>query len=322
MDAPTLDRFVVFIAVADCGGFAAAARKLGRAQSAMTYAIRALEEDAGLLLFDRTGYRAILTDAGRALLTHARRITMDVDEYRRIAKGFAKGLEANLTLVVDDMVPIGPVVRVLSGLHKAYPSVHVRLKVEPYQRALELMVNGQANLGILVQATAFGSALQSFSWTEYSMVPVASPTHPLVTLPRPIASDALHGHMQVVWTPSTATVDSRDYGVHSLHCWHVTDMRAKRELLRAGVGWGTLPDYLAANDLEEKRLVKLELRDWEGHDRMPAYATAIVRRKEAVEGPAARWLLDEFKRSAQLHLGARDSRYTAAPHFQWNQTGH
>ena len=60
----TLDQLLVFVTVADSGGFAAAARELGRAQSAVTYAIRALEQESGLLLFDRTGYRAALLSLG------------------------------------------------------------------------------------------------------------------------------------------------------------------------------------------------------------------------------------------------------------------
>ena len=71
MDSLTLDQFAVFAAVVDAGSFAAAARRMNRAQSAITYAIQKLEEQSGVVLFDRAAYRAELTEAGRALLPAA-----------------------------------------------------------------------------------------------------------------------------------------------------------------------------------------------------------------------------------------------------------
>lgn len=53
----SLDQLRVFVQVADSGSFLAAARKLARAQSAVSYAIATLEEQLGVLLFDRSGYR-------------------------------------------------------------------------------------------------------------------------------------------------------------------------------------------------------------------------------------------------------------------------
>ena len=69
MDALTLDQIRVFLSVVDEGSFPKAAKSLQRAQSAVTYAIRKLEAEIGVPLFDRSAYRSVLTPAGRALLT-------------------------------------------------------------------------------------------------------------------------------------------------------------------------------------------------------------------------------------------------------------
>src|SRR5262245_14535642 len=105
MDALTLDQFAVFDAVVAEGSFAAAARRMNRAQSAITYAIQKLEEQSGVVLFDRSSYRAALTEAGRALLPRARRVLHDVDDFRLQAAGVKEGVEAELALVVDSFVP-------------------------------------------------------------------------------------------------------------------------------------------------------------------------------------------------------------------------
>src|ERR1700687_5373409 len=71
MDALTLDQIRVFLSVVDEGSFPKAAKSLQRAQSAVTYAIRKLEAEIGVPLFDRSAYRSVLTPAGRVLLTRA-----------------------------------------------------------------------------------------------------------------------------------------------------------------------------------------------------------------------------------------------------------
>ena len=87
MDALTLDQIRVFLSVVDEGSFPKAAKSLNRAQSAVTYAIRKLEAEIGVSLFDRSAYRSVLTPAGRALLTRARRIDEEAGAFREQARG-------------------------------------------------------------------------------------------------------------------------------------------------------------------------------------------------------------------------------------------
>src|ERR1700689_4746230 len=93
MDALTLDQIRVFLSVVDEGSFPKAAKSLQRAQSAVTYAIRKLEAEIGVPLFDRSAYRSVLTPPGRALLTRARRIAEEAGAFREQARGLASGLE-------------------------------------------------------------------------------------------------------------------------------------------------------------------------------------------------------------------------------------
>ena len=132
----TLDQFTVFVSVVDQHGFAAAARHLGRAQSAITYAIKGLEQETGVQLFDRSGYRPSLIDAGRALLPRDRRLLADLADYRQQAKSFSAGVEAGLAVVVDLFVPVPLVVAALGQVQRDYPSVRVKLIVDAPERPL------------------------------------------------------------------------------------------------------------------------------------------------------------------------------------------
>lgn len=298
----TLDQLLVFVTVADSGGFTAAARELGRAQSAVTYAIRALEEESGLLLFDRTGYRAALTESGRAMLPRARRLVADAEDFHRHAQGFAKGLEAGLTIAVEQFVPIPRVAEALRQLNAVHSSVRVRIVLEARARVLEWMDAGHVQLAVLVRGAPLGAEFEAVHWTEHSLVAVAAPSHPLASLSGPISADDLRPHMQLVWTPMAAALDSPESGVHATDRWYVTDLQAKRELLCAGVGWGSLPDHVASTDLTAGRLVELTVESWEGADRMPRFATDIVRRKSAIVGPAGRLLFEALRDAANSSL--------------------
>ena len=70
---PSLDQLAVFVAVIETGSFNAAARKLGRAVSAISYAIATLETQLGVTVFDRQGSRPPGADRGPAARSWARR---------------------------------------------------------------------------------------------------------------------------------------------------------------------------------------------------------------------------------------------------------
>src|SRR6202161_1722712 len=100
IDSLTLDQIRIFLAVADTGSFSKAAKRLNRAQSAVTYGIQKLEAQAGISLFDRTAYRPALTEAGRALLPRARRIAEEANGFRDIARSLGRGLGARVPIVL------------------------------------------------------------------------------------------------------------------------------------------------------------------------------------------------------------------------------
>ena len=83
---PILDsrKLLAFVTLARCGSFSQTAREIFLTQSAVSHAIKSLEDELGCRLFDRHGRRAQLTRSGRQLLEHAIRI---LDEMRLARAG-------------------------------------------------------------------------------------------------------------------------------------------------------------------------------------------------------------------------------------------
>eukprot|EP01042_Synura_sphagnicola_P016312 gene16312-20653_t len=128
---PTLDQLQVLLTVTEAGSFAAAARRLNRATSAITYAIDNLEAQLGLALFERVGTKKPeLTDAGRAVLAEARSVSLGVSKLRARVKGVLDGLEAEVSLAVDVMLPTVRLVDALQAFQVAFPTIPLRLHVE------------------------------------------------------------------------------------------------------------------------------------------------------------------------------------------------
>src|SRR5437667_12133428 len=89
---PSLDQLTVFLTVVETGSFAAAGRRLGRATSAISYAIANLEMQLGISLFDRERTRKpTLTEAGKAVLSEARTVSLSVHSLRAKVKGLPHG---------------------------------------------------------------------------------------------------------------------------------------------------------------------------------------------------------------------------------------
>src|SRR5258705_8182541 len=90
---PTLDQLRVFLTVVETGSFAAAARKLNRATSVVSYSIANLEAQLGVSLFDRVSTRKPqLTDSGRTVLAEARTIYGGGGGLRTKGEGVLQGL--------------------------------------------------------------------------------------------------------------------------------------------------------------------------------------------------------------------------------------
>ncbi len=294
MDALTLDQFVVFIAIVEEGSFAAAARRLGRAQSAVTYAVQKLEDQSRVVLFDRSAYRPVLTEAGRTLLPRARRIIEGVADYRLQASGIAKGLEAQLNLVLDTLVPASLIAPSLKLFHDVFPLVQLRIGIEWNDVALRALSEDLADLVVIIGTSSLSADFIRDTVGFLDLVPVAAAGHPLAQLQGPIETERLWDHLQLVVKSRSSLGDQRDYGVQAANRWYVTDFETKHRLLLAGVGWGSLPLPTVADDIAQGRLVELHPTRWEGADQMPRLRMVVAYHKGKALGPAGRWLAAEL----------------------------
>jgi len=292
LDSLTLDQIRLFLAVADTGSFSKAAKKLNRAQSAVTYGIQKLEAQFGIPLFDRTTYRPALTEAGRALLPRARRIAEETDAFRDTARSLASGLEAELTIVLDSMFPMPAVVKVLRAFTAKFPTVPPRVYVQSLGAAAELVLDGTCMIGLLQLFFSDIALLRRFPLLTIDLIPVVAPDHPLAALEGPIDTHLLHRHVQLVLTDRSSATAGRDYGVFSGRAWRLADLGAEHSMLLAGLGWGNMPSHLVRNDIAEGRLKVIRPAAFDSSVAQIAMCGACLADHRL--GPAGRWMMEHL----------------------------
>lgn len=288
--APSLDQLQVFLAVAEAGGFAAAGRRLGRATSAVSYQIDTLEAQLGVPLFDRvTTRRPVLTPAGQVVLAEACAVSRGVDVLRAKVRGLLAGLEAEVSLVVDVMLPTWRLAEAARAFQAAFPTVSLRLHVESLGAVGQLVFDRVATLGVSGPLRATPEAFERIAVGEVELIPVAAPEHPLARM-SPIPPGEARDHIQLVLSDRSLQTAGQDFGVVGLKTWRLADLSAKHALLLAGVGWGGMPRPMVDADVQAGRLAILAIPEW-GAVRYPFH---LIHRIDAPPGPAGRWLIEHF----------------------------
>jgi DNA-binding transcriptional LysR family regulator len=291
---PTLDQLRVFLTVIEVGSFAGAARRLGRATSVISYSIANLEAQLGVLLFDRVSTRKPqLTEAGRTVLSEARTITNGINGLRAKVKGLLQGLEAEINLVLDVMLPAARVVDALKAFREEFPTVSLRLYVEALGAVTQMVLNRTATIGICGPLDVEVAGLERVGVGSVELIPVAAPDHPLARAGRN-APGAGRDHIQLVLTDRSSLTQDEDRGVIGTKTWRLADLGSKHMLLKESIGWGYMPEPMVRNDLEEGRLVRLDIPEYkDGFIRLHA-----IYRTDTPPGPAGSWLIARFEAQA------------------------
>lgn len=287
---PSLDQLRIFLEVVEEGSFGGAARSMGRAVSAISYGIAQLEAQLGVTLFEREGSRKpVLTPAGEGLLAEARGVTDRVDALLAKTRSIHAGLESQLGLVLDVMMPGEVTARVLRDFRKIFPTVALRLRVEGLGAVAECLVVEEAQLAIGGPIVGEDPLLERQAIGRVDLIPVAAPDHPLAG--PDIAPGESRNHLQLVLSDRSKRTEGREFSVLSPLTWRLGDLAAKHSLLREGLGWGNMPREMVAGDLADGRLVVLDLPEKPGD----TYTLSALWRRDTRLGPATSWLIDAFR---------------------------
>ncbi len=252
----SIDQLQAFIYAAEEGSFSAAARTLGKAQSAVSTAVINLEIDTGVELFDRSGRNPQLTEAGKVLLDHARSVLQSNREFMAQATSLSEGIETRICIAIEQGIFVPSLLEILDELGNLYPFVEVDLLEPGTNDVAGLLIQGRADIGLMMEQEGYPQGFFFRGVGHSRLIPACGRDHPLATLPQVSHAD-LRQHRQLIARSRSVEDTSHLRERKSAKVWYSESPYVILDLLTAGMGWALLPQTVLARRLERGDLVRL-----------------------------------------------------------------
>jgi DNA-binding transcriptional LysR family regulator len=244
-----------FLLVAESGSFSGAAEKLHLTQPAVSKRVALLEEQLGAGLFDRIGRQVSLTEAGRALLPHARTVERELLAAEQSVRDLAGTVAGNLRLATSHHIGLHRLPPVLSSFKNSCPAVHIDIDFMDSEQAYEQIMKGAVELAVVTLAPSTESSIIARPVWEDPLDFMVAPTHPLADNGA-LELAVLSAHPAVLPGLNTYTgqiikrlFDERGL---SLQVSMATNyLETIRMLASVGLGWTVLPGSMADASLRQ-----------------------------------------------------------------------
>jgi DNA-binding transcriptional LysR family regulator len=288
----SLEAIEVVDAIARHGSFAAAATRLNKVPSTISYAVGKLEEQLGMLLFERNGPRVTLTAAGEEMLKEGRWLLSAASDLESRMRQIATGFESELRLVHDSLIPTQALIGDVRAFEDLRCGTRLRIGCEALTGTWEALREGRADIVIAAGEGPAGGGYQATQVGSLEFAFCVAPTHPLTRIGRPLQRGDLLEHNAIVVGDSARTLSDRTVGLLAGQPRiTVPSMVAKIACQLEGLGHGYLPRACIALELARGTLVELPTEE----PRPPeAFWLAW---KTGAKGQALRWWRERLNRA-------------------------
>jgi len=252
----TIDQWEVLQAVVELGSFGAAAAKMNRSQSTISYAVSRLQDQFKTPLLEMKGRKAQLTEAGKALLADAEPLLSGFRALEQRAASLAAGGETEIALSVDSVYPDDRLFAALAELTRIFPHTHLKLHRGTFLSSVNEFANHGSELCI-VGTPAQDHLIKPI--LDIRIRAVARTDHPLNTAGRQLKRMDLIQRLAVVIEGATGPTPRRQPHAPAQRHMAVTSIESAIEAVRSGLCFGWLPVYRILPYLESGELITLRL---------------------------------------------------------------
>jgi DNA-binding transcriptional LysR family regulator len=297
----TIRQLQYFVAVAEAGTVSGAAQGLSISQSSVTEAIRELEGDLGVLLFDRHARGLAITHKGQQFLRHASRILTDVADAKRTLADEPGKMAGRLQLGVTSLVAGYVLSDVLSRYRRAYPETQVSAIEDNGEYLEHLLIGGELDVAVMVTSNLRDRMALQTEILEVSPYRLWLPISHRLSPADSISMGDIAQEPLIMLTVDEIEENTGKlmaaFGARPNVAFRTRSVEAVRSLVATGAGIALLPDLVYRPwSLEGDRI---ESRDVSGQ--LPNVQVGIVWRK----GSALQETVRDFIRVAQLHRSGR-----------------
>lgn len=259
MSAPriSLEQWRAFVAVVDAGGYAQAAERLNKSQSAITYAVQQIEALLELKAFEIVGRRAVLTATGQLLHRRAQALLDEAQGLEQAARTLSAGWEAEITLAVEIIFPTPILLAALARFGEVSPHTRIEIIESVLGGTPEALLEGRAQMVISGQVPPgfIGQALMNLR-----IAPAAHPDHPLHRLGRTLTLRDLRAHRHLVVRDSGARRTRASSVLEAKQRWTFSNIASSIDAACRGHGFAWYAQDKIREEVQRGELKELPLR--------------------------------------------------------------
>ncbi|MDH0449073.1 MULTISPECIES: LysR family transcriptional regulator [Shewanella] len=295
-----IDAFNVLQVLVEEGSFAKAAERLHKAQSAVSYQVKKLEEHLGVQLFSRDQYRAELTSEGRVILAEGQRLLQHLANIEHLASRFSEGWEPKLELVIDGALPMEPIMTALKRMAEHQIPTKIQLNMEFLGGVQHRFERDNADL-MLVKDYRTGPYYHPQPLPAITSVLVTSASHPLAQQ-KHISLPELQQHVELTIEDSSPNKTYRDelqFGGDKV--FYLSGFIMKKNALLKGLGFGWLPDFLVQEELLSGELVEVDFVGGSRYTFTPQLVSTLERPLGRAGKLFTELILEEFAKAGQFN---------------------
>lgn len=269
-----LDQIRAFIAVVETGSFRSAAEAIHKTQPSISAAVKTLEAQYNILLFDRDSYRPTLTTEGQAFFLQSKKLMSQVQQLENLGHNLAQGSDAPLRLCLSQTCFSDDFMTRIQSFQRDYPDLSLDITTDHLYGVNENLQRDKSEIAIgprygLDDRHAFVELFKQ------DMVTVVAPSllEKLANKGQRIKQAQLYPIAQILVTNSALnqSESGHRYVLPTGKRWYVNDFMAKKTLLLYGLGWARMPRYMIENELQQGQLLQIEVENFTSHSRLPIF---------------------------------------------------
>lgn len=254
----TLEAIHTIDTIARTGSFSAAAEKLHKVPSTISYNVGKLEEQMGIRFFERNGPRVALTPIGEELLEEGRCLLTAAEDLEMKLYHMAQGVEVELMIALDALLPLSAFVDDILAFKASPRNTRLLFQHEVLTGTWEALMQRRADLVVAAGEGPSGGGYKTYAVGTLSFVFCVAPTHPLAEAPQPLGKNQLLKYPAVVLADSARHLPLRTTGLYAgQYQISVGSLSDKIALQKAGIGHGFLPRPCVAEALAEGELIEM-----------------------------------------------------------------
>lgn len=283
---PSIEQYKMLISVAEHKSLRIAAKAMHKTQPTLTNALKKMEQELNVTLFDRSGYRIKLTEAGMRIKELSLQLFDKHLQVNELAQRLSAGEEAFIHIAVEASFDLSNILPMLKMLQEEHSSCQILLQQEYLSGAFEKLNKGNLDLAVTpIEPNMFPTG-------EVESKPIAIGDFVNLASQNLISKYSCLNHVeqlkneyQIVVKDSGSMTDDVNIGVQSgQRVWYVNNFESKKLLIENGLGWGTLPKNLVTNQLKQNQLIELQL---DGFPVINSITYQLVKKKNKILGPIA-----------------------------------